>query len=315
MEDKKETIKIIPMPITTYPLRENVVGEAGQFVDEFIQATDSEMIYNVMGVQPDKSFLITGAPGNGKTFAIEALVNQINNEPFLKFMKDPTSKTPPEFKMLAFKYDTGKYGTAYINRGSKIVQSVFDTCFMVAKRGYKSMMIFDEAETLFGNRSDRVGHKEDTKVLETIMKNMQTLHDTPNAYAVMMSNFPEAFDAASIRSGRVDKRYEFGNPTQTEREFAYTHSINQINEKAGYKVVRGCDPSKLAKMSDNFSYSDITESVNSAVKQKARDVSMRPQDGMLDLNIWITEKGVRKSIADHREQFKTTKSRKRIGFL
>ena len=313
MVNPKEKIKITPMGINGYPLRENIVGDAGKFVDDFIEARNSEMIYRVMGVNPDKSFLITGAPGNGKTMAIETLVNEINKEPFKKLIEDKNSVA--EFKLLGFKYDTGKYGTAYINEGSKNVQAFFDTCFAVANQGYGALAVFDEADTLFGKRAERYGHKEDSKVLETIMKNMQKLHDTDNMYTVMMSNFPDAFDEASIRAGRVDKRYDFKNPTLDERVFAYTHAINQLNNKAGYKVIRRTNPERLAEISDNFSYSDIVESVNSAVKQKAKEVSSNDNKTIIDLNIWIGEKRVLDSIYKHKKTFISKPETRKIGFL
>ena len=174
---------------------------------------------------------------------------------------------------LGFSYDIGKYGTAYINEGPKIIQRFFDTCFNYANHGFKTLMIFDEAETIFGKRLSNNAHKEDSKLLNTIMMNMQKLHNTDNAYIVMMSNFPNAFDEASIRAGRVDKHYTFTKPNRVEREKAFEHAIIQINEKAGYSVVRNYNISELANISNEFSYADIMESVKAAVKIRAKQLS------------------------------------------
>lgn len=302
-------IVISPMQINKTPLRRDTVGDAGEFIDSFIHAIESENIYKVMGTYPDKSFLLTGAPGNGKTMAIEALVNEMNQDVHTGLLANLKGMIEP--KLLGFKYDIETYGTKYINEGSRIVQLFFDTCFMKANMGYKTLVIFDEAETLFGKRiSDQ--HKEDIKVLETIMKNMQRLHDTDNMYAVMMSNFPEAFDEASIRSGRVDQKYEFKNPTLDERVLAYRHAIERVNERATYKVIRKYDSEHLAELSNNFSHSDITESVNSAVKLRAKEASQEPTSGALHLNIWITGKRIIDSIKRHRKMF--IKEERTIGF-
>jgi len=309
-DDKKQYI--LPMDVSKYPTKENVVGDARNFIDEFIQASNSEMIYKSMGVNPDKSFLITGPPGNGKTLGIEALVNEINKDVIEKYEQEPKGNHP--FNLLAFKYDTGKYGTKYINEGSKIVQAFFDTCFTVANAGYKTLVVFDEAETLFGHRSESRNHKEDNKVLETIMKNMQILHDTDKMYSVMMSNFPEAFDKASIRSGRVDKRFVFNKPNLYEREFAYNHAVQQINEKAGYRVVRSYNPKHLAKISDGFSYADIAETVKATVRQRAKEISNTRKNKIIPAG-YVTGGRLEKTIIKHRDAFKKVSRKNKIGFI
>ena len=185
-------------------------------------------------------------------------------------------------------------------------------CFRVAET-YNTLIIFDEAENLFGNRATNTGHKEDNKVLDTIMKNMQKLHDTDGLYSVMMSNFPEAFDEASIRAGRVDKRYEFKNPTLSEREFAYEHTIDQINEKAGYSVVRGYNTKTLADMTNNFSYADINESVSSAVKLRAKQIIENRTRKLITAG-YISQKRLENSVKEHKKKFKTS-NKSKIGFI
>ncbi|MCK4650068.1 ATP-binding protein [Candidatus Pacearchaeota archaeon] len=304
-EEIEEEMIFSPMGVFDHPRRKDIVGQAGEFIDDFADSIKSEELYHVMGVKPDKSFLITGPPGNGKTFSIEALVNEVNKE-------TSVSQNLDKINLLGFKYDIGIYGTAYINEGSKIIQNFFDECFEMAINNYKTVAIFDEAEVLFGKRSNNYSHKEDTKVLETIMKNMQTAHNMDNMYVVLMSNFPEAFDRASIRAGRIDKPYIFQNPNQPEREFAYNHAIEQINDKAGYMVIRKYNVSKLAEISDRFSYSDITESVNSAVKQEVKEMSDIKTDKILTAG-YVTQEKLEKSVHSHRDNFiKTTK--KSIGF-
>lgn len=299
-------LEFIPMSIRETPLREDVVGQAGEFIDDFLLAKTSEGIYKSMGVSPDKTFLITGKPGTGKTMGIEALVNESNKDSY--DIWERTGTLPDGLVGMA--YDIGKYGTAYINMGSKIAQGFFDECYSIAEI-CPVLCVFDEAEVLFGNRAANSGHKEDNKLLDTIMKNMQRLHDTPNMFAVMMSNYPDAFDTASIRAGRVDKRYEFLLPNQEEREFAYLHSINKINDRAGYKVVRGTNPGELARLTAGYSYADIVESIKASVKQRAMELS-RERTGKLIPAGYVTQKRVISSIMEHKKSFH--KKKKTIGF-
>jgi transitional endoplasmic reticulum ATPase len=295
--DAENIPKFSPLPITRKPRRGDIIGQARDFVDDFILSINSEVIYNKMGIQPDKTFLISGPPGNGKTMGIEALVNEMNSDFYDVVMSGGTSVP----NLVAMKYDIGKYGTAYINMGSKIVQQFFDECYRMAK-GYKTLIIFDEAENIFGNRQSNSNHKEDSKLLDTIMKNIQTVHDTNNMYAVMMSNFPEAFDEASIRAGRVDKRYEFIMPKLDERKLGYEHAIHKINKRADYQVVRSYNSDALAELTDGYSYADIVESVNSAVKKRAVEISKSRTPGIVPAG-YISQKRLEESIKDHGNKF------------
>ena len=296
-----------PMEILSKPLREDVVGKAGEFVDDFILSMNSESMYKKMGVTSDKTFLITGVPGIGKTLGIRSLINEVNKEQSQLWQRDIAVQ--PD--MIGMSYDIGKYGTAYINMGSKIVQGFFDQCFNIAKK-YKVLIEFDEAEVLFGNRASNSSHKEDNKVLNTIMKNVQIVHDTPDMYMVLMSNHPEAFDEASIRAGRIDKKYQFELPNEEERKLAYDHTISNINESAGYQVVRGFDNFSLASMTSGYSYADIVETVNSAVKKRAMEI-IKTRIGKTLTSGYVSQKRLEDSIRSHSESFYGDK--KGIGFL
>lgn len=299
-------IEYLPMAVYEYPRRKDVVGSAGKFIDDFLKSMDSAQLYGMMGVKPDKTFMITGQPGNGKTLSIEALVNEANKDVF-----DNQTDKEMRFKLVGMKYDIGKYGTAYINEGSKIIQGFFDFCFKATQSGYKTLTILDEAETLFGHRTNTLSHKEDSKLLATIMKNLQKVHDTDDMYLVMMSNFPNAFDKASIRAGRIDKKYTFDKPNQSEREFAFNHTINKINDLAGYQVVRNYNTKLLSDISDKFNYADIVESVNSAVKKQVKEITEIRKDKIITAG-YITQKKLEDSITKHKSSFKSTN--KKIGF-
>lgn len=298
------------MSISNKPLRKDIVGRAGEFVDDFLLAMDSESIYKKMAVNPDKTFLITGNAGTGKTLGIKTLINEANKEIYKGWLSGKTGLTP---NLLGMAYDIGKYGTAYINMGSKIAQSFFDICYKTATK-QKVIVVFDEAEVLFGNRASEGNHKEDNKLLDTIMKNLQILHDTPNMYAVMMSNFPEAFDEASIRAGRIDKRYQFELPNELERKVAYDHTINSLNSSAGYQVIRCYDSLDLAKITHGYSYADVSESVYSAVKKRATEIA-RVRTNKNIPSGYVSQKRLEDAINEHTTSFNKSTKSSRIGFI
>lgn len=306
-QDTQVSQKFDTIPISNTPRRKDIVGRAGEFVDDFILSLNSESIYKKMGISPDKTFLITGNPGTGKTIGIRALLNEANRYPFDNYMDTKKNK----LNLVGLDYDIGKYGTPYINMGSKIVQSFFDFCYKLSHE-QKVLITFDEAEVLFGSRGGNTNHKEDNKVLDTIMKNMQIVHDKPNMYVVMMSNFPDAFDEASIRAGRIDKRYEFELPNELERKLAYNHTIGKINETAGYQVVRCYDALDLSKISQGYSYADIVESVNSAVRLRADQISKTIEPGKFTKG-YISQKRLEDAVNEHTNSF--YKKKRNIGFI
>ena len=58
-EEIEEEMIFSPMGVFDHPRRKDIVGQAGEFIDDFADSIKSEELYHVMGVKPDKSFLIT----------------------------------------------------------------------------------------------------------------------------------------------------------------------------------------------------------------------------------------------------------------
>lgn len=305
-----EHITLSMMTVSSSPTIEDIVGKARGFVDNLMLSMSSEGIYKSMGVQPDKIFLLYGPPGTGKTICIEALHNTLNKELYAETNKTNTINID-KIKLYTFQYDIGKFGTAYINIGARRVQSFFDQVGMYTKYGKKTLIVLDEADSLLGKRGDIRSHAEDKKVLETIMKNLQTVHDTPNMYVVMMTNLIEICDEASLRAGRVDKRFKFELPNKTERSLSFKKAADKFNTKAGYQVVRGINEEVLASKSAGLSYADIFQVVESAIRERALELSKVRVENIIPAG-YIHQKRLEDMLDKHTIQFHPPK--KVIGF-
>ncbi len=276
----QKKFKIQSLALTGNPTVEDVQGTAKKFLDDLVDSIKGQQLFNDMGVKVDKSFLLYGSPGTGKSLSIKALNNEMNKDIYFEQLinqrrakEHKTVITPEDFELLVFPYDIGKYGTAYINEGSRTVQKFFDVAFSYANIGINTLVQLDEADCLLASRNDGLrGSSEDKKVLETIMKNMQTSKDYDNLYIVMMTNLPKLCDTAVLRAGRIDKKIEFKLPTYEERIIAYDRAIDDLNKNAKKNVIRKYDSKILSEMSKDYNYADINNVVEATVKKKALDV-------------------------------------------
>jgi SpoVK/Ycf46/Vps4 family AAA+-type ATPase len=313
----EEGIEVIPNPVRNNPMRTDLFGKAGEFVDGIREDINNEALYSVMGTISDKTYLLYGPPGTGKTMALNVLNNEMNKGVLLslsqKTQGEISSVPLADFGLLCFRYDIGKYGTAYINMGSRRVQEFFDKVGLYAQLGTKVLIEMDECDSLFMSRTSHVQtHSEDRKVLETIMKNMQIVHDTPNIYLVAMTNLPEICDDATLRSGRIDRKIKFDLPGYDERVHAFEQSIEALNQRAYYKVIRGAKPKVLAEMSEKFNYADINTVVDRAVKERAR-IYARENPNTLAKLAFVSQNMLEKALLDVKDTSKT-KPKTKIGF-
>jgi SpoVK/Ycf46/Vps4 family AAA+-type ATPase len=322
LEYGEDSSEILPLEICKNPRIEDVVGTSRKFIDDFILSKENEEVFYSMGVQPDKTFLLAGKPGTGKTMAIKAINNSLNKELFEMVENFRTrEKNSVEFNpeenpksgLVVLPWDIGKYGTAYINEGSRNIENFFERAYSVAEVTGGVLISLDEADAVLNSRTQSYSnHNEDRKVLETFMKHLQISHDTPGIYVVLMSNLPELCDEASLRAGRIDKRYKFELPSLEERICAYKKIIEKKNELAGYSVIRKYFPEKLGELSAGFSYADITQSVERTIRKRAKEISLKRKHRTIPQG-YVTEKRLENSIKIHKGEFNLEK-RRGIGF-
>jgi cell division protease FtsH len=289
-----------------YPLLKDVFGTETltSELENIVNSAGNEMLFGCFGVMPNKSFLFTGQPGTGKTFSTKAIYNEIalKNKPDLSAM---------------FEYSIGIYGTAYINMGAKTLQKFFDsarTLLYAPESPIKTIVyFFDEAEVLMGKRGTREGHKEDDKLLNTLMTNLQELHDRADSeYIIFATNHQDLIDKAVLRSGRIDKILDFPLPTAEARYAAFQGYINQANERAQYQLIRRYNVNELVDNTDGFNYADVEAVIRSAIFDKInRELRTKPK-GIIPA-YWIGQKYLNEQIEILKKR-KTAHSR-RIGYV
>ena len=160
------------------------------------------------------SALWSGPSGAGKTMAAEVLARDLNLD--------------------LFRIDLSRVVSKYIGETEKNLATVFD-----AAEDGGAILLFDEADALFGKRSevrdshDRYANMEVAYLLQRI--------ETYRGLAILTTNFRTALDKAFAR--RLRFILEFPFPSYAERLRIWQRAF-----PAGART-DGVDPARLAKLS------------------------------------------------------------------
>jgi|GEM_PF-2396947 len=228
--------------------------------------------YRIFGIEPDKSYLFYGPTGTGKTHLVDCLYGELIKKGKCFEMKE---------------YSIGVYGTAWINRGSVNLQKFFDE----GKEDLNKCKVdgifykFDECDVILTQREkSNKSHKEDEKLLSTLMTNLQKIHnDQTNEFIFFMTNFEGALDEASTRVGRIDKYLRFGLPDQETRKRLFQYEITKINNRSRYRMIKRYNLDTLAKISNGMNNAEISDISRRAVMKKI-DSFLEVKSKGLDLN-------------------------------
>jgi SpoVK/Ycf46/Vps4 family AAA+-type ATPase len=283
------------------PLLRDVHGspEFKQELEEVVMNMERQSLFEIVGIQPEKVFLFAGPPGTGKTYSTAAIKNELSAR---------------GSKVIYMPYSIGSYGSCYINMGAKNIQTFFNTGRMLLKKFNNEPRVlywFDEADVLLRPRGEFGGHKEDDKLLDALMTNLNDIHTVRNnEYVIMASNFEEGIDSAAVRAGRVDRTIMFPLPDYDALVTAYKYSINKINKAAKYNVISCNSPEKLATMSEGLNYADVESIIQKSVRQAIYNIDFHNDEGVIPPPK-VRQSHIEKVIAKYAPQ--RTEERK-IGF-
>jgi hypothetical protein len=159
------------------------------------------------------SALFSGASGTGKTMAAEVIAK--------------------ELKLDLYRIDLSAVVSKYIGETEKNLRRVFDT----AEAG-GAILLFDEADALFGKRSDvKDSHDRHANIEVSYLLQRMELYQ---GLAILTTNHPESLDTAFLRRIRFIVNFPFPNPAMREKiwETMFPKSAPKAHDFDSKKLAR-----------------------------------------------------------------------------
>lgn len=157
----------------------------------------AQLMAAVQKHQKDKKngILLSGDPGNGKTFIAEALAGE------LKWGFMPITIADIESR--------------WIGQSTEQLAAVF----AAAARSTPLILFFDECDSMLRDRSTMMGggNDESLKKANTFLTGIVDIRRHKNIIVMAASNYKDQLDAAATRDGRFDFKIEIPNPDKEAR--------------------------------------------------------------------------------------------------
>ena len=196
-----------------------------------------EMIFNDWGASSVRprgygiKALFSGPPGTGKTMAAEVIAGELGLD--------------------LFRVDLSQVISRWVGETEKNLKEIFD-----AAEGGVAMILFDEADALFGSRGD-VKQAQDRFANQEVSFLLQRL-EVFEGCAVLTTNLQENIDEAFLR--RFGAVVEFRMPAALEREMLWRRAIPE-----GAPVAKDLDLTRLANQFILAGGSIVNAAINGCV--------------------------------------------------
>jgi len=204
------------------------IGGLDTQIQELIEAIVLPMThkerFEKLGVNPPKGVLLYGPPGTGKTLLARACAAQTKST-FLKL-------AGPQLVQM------------FIGDGAKLVRDAF----ALAKEKLPAIIFIDELDAIGTKRfsSEKAGDREVQRTMLELLNQLDGFTSTAQIKVIAATNRVDILDPALLRSGRLDRKIEFPNPTEEARA-----RILQIHSRK-MNVSAEVNYEELARCTDDF---------------------------------------------------------------
>lgn len=151
----------------------------------------------------------------------------------------------------------------WVWESEKNMQKKFDQAKFFAKTGKKVILFFDEADSLFEQRSEKKNYKE--WLISILLQEMDGINENSleNIFVFFTTNRVDSIDSAVL--SRFDKKLKIGLPKFEQRITHFKMHINNRTEKSNKALFWEIDYDLLAKKTDGKSWRFIKQLINNVI--------------------------------------------------
>jgi len=199
-------MRVEKVPDSTY----DMIGGLDRQIKEIREVIELPIkhpeLFTALGIAQPKGVLLYGPPGTGKTLLARAVAHHTD----CTFIRVSGSELVQK----------------YIGEGSRMVRELF----VMARENAPSIIFMDEIDSIGGTRmgGGDGGGGGDSEVQRTMLELLNQLdgfEPSSQIKVLMCTNRIDILDPALLRPGRIDRKIEFPNPTESARvEILRIHS-------------------------------------------------------------------------------------------
>lgn len=172
-------------------LKDNIITDFEQFLDK-----STKDWYSKHGIPYKRSYIFYGPPGTGKTSFIQALAGAY-----------------------------GRHVCFLQPNNPKFTDDMFKSCLQKAPE--KSIIVLEDIDALFNNRHSM--NRSCPLTFTGLLNGLDGIGNAVGQIFVLSTNHLERLDPALIRSGRVDRKFEFGFATDEALQLMFQRFYPDTN--------------------------------------------------------------------------------------
>lgn len=201
---KDDDVASIPVRAPRYTFAD-IVGMT-ETKTKLLQAGQEAIRGSAKGEPPRNGILLSGEPGNGKTFFSEALAGELR----LPFMK----------------LTNAEVASRWINQTTEGVKKAFED----ARRQAPCMLFIDEVDSFLESREGSGSSGENNRTANALLTLINDLRGS-GVLLVAATNFLDRLDQAGVREGRFDFKIEIPPPDEEARRALLHRAITSAHKQ------------------------------------------------------------------------------------